>query len=190
MDDFYFFFSNFTNDTLSQVLSGYDGARLDRRLTQGATRVADGAFSGASVINRGPSTFLLGGIPSQGKTAKDVEDALRAEVARVAKEGVSDTELARVRTQWMASTVYERDSVFGQANDLGSNWILGLPLDANERMLDLLKTVTAAQVQDVAARYFSDEQLTVATLLPQPLTDADRAAQKRSAGQGKGGAVH
>ena len=175
---------------LSQVLSGYDGARLDRRLTQGATRVADGAFSGASVINRGPSTFLLGGIPSQGKTAKDVEDALRAEVARVAKEGVSDTELARVRTQWMASTVYERDSVFGQANDLGSNWILGLPLDANDRMLDLLKTVTAAQVQDVAARYFGDDQLTVATLLPQPLTDADRAAQKRSAGQGKDGAVH
>ena len=38
--------------------------------------------------------------------------------------------------------------------------------------------------------YFGDDQLTVATLLPQPLTDADRAAQKRSAGQGKDGAVH
>ena len=175
---------------LSQVLSGYDGARLDRRLTQGATRVADAAFSGASVVNRGPSTFMLGGVPSQGKTAKDVEAALRAEVARVAKDGVSDTELARVRTQWMASTVYERDSVFGQANDIGSNWVLGLPLDANERLLELLKTVTAAQVKDVAARYFGDGQLTVATLVPQPLTDADRAAQKRSAAQGKNGAMH
>ena len=175
---------------LSQLLSGYDGARLDRRLTQGATRVADAAFSGASVVSRGPAVFMLGGVPSQGKTAKDVEDALRAEVARIAKEGVSDAELARVRTQWQASTVYERDSVFGQANDLGSNWVLGLPLDANDQMLALLKTVTSAQVQDVAARYFGDDQLTVATLLPQPLTDADRAAQKRSAAQGKDGAVH
>ena len=119
-----------------------------------------------------------------------MEDALRAEVARVAKEGVSEAELARVRTQWQASTVYERDSVFGQANDLGSNWVLGLPLNTNDRLLALLKTVTPAQVQDVAARYFGDDQMTVATLLPQPLTDADRAAQKRSAGQGKDGAVH
>ena len=133
---------------------------------------------------------MLGGVPSQGKTAQDVEKALRAEVARIAKEGVSDAELARVRTQWMASTVYERDSVFGQANDLGSNWVVGMPLDSNERMLALLKTVTPAQVKDVAARYFGDDQLTVATLVPQPLTDADRAAQKRSAGQGAGGAVH
>ena len=175
---------------LSQVLSGYDGARLDRRLTQGPGRVADAAFSGASVVARGPSTFMLGGVPSQGKTAKDVEAALRAEVARIAKDGVSETELARVRTQWQASTVYERDSVFGQANDLGSNWVLGLPLDANDRLLALLKTVTTAQVQDVAKRYFGDDQLTVATLVPQPLTDADRAAQKRSAAQGKDGAVH
>ena len=175
---------------LSQVLSGYDGARLDRRLTQGPGRVADAAFSGASVVARGPSTFMLGGVPSQGKTAKDVEAALRAEVARIAKDGVSETELARVRTQWQASTVYERDSVFGQANDLGSNWVLGLPLDTNDRLLALLKTVTTAQVQDVAKRYFGDDQLTVATLVPQPLTDADRAAQKRSAAQGKDGAVH
>ena len=88
---------------------------------------------------------------------------------------------------WMGLLLW---SVFGQANDIGSNWVLGLPLDANERLLELLKTVTAAQVKDVAARYFGDGQLTVATLVPQPLTDADRAAQKRSAAQGKNGAMH
>ena len=175
---------------LGSVLSGYDGARLDRQLTQGANRVADATFSGASVVNRGPSTFLLGGVPSHGKTAKDVETALRAEVARVASEGVGEAELERVRTQWQASTVYERDSVFGQANDLGSNWVLGLPLDANDKLLALMKTVTAAQVQSVAARYFGDDQMTVATLVPQPLTDADRAAQKRSGAATKDGAVH
>ncbi|TQF07870.1 insulinase family protein, partial [Myxococcus llanfairpwllgwyngyllgogerychwyrndrobwllllantysiliogogogochensis] len=35
---------------LSGVLSGYDGARLERALSQGADRVADGADSGASVM--------------------------------------------------------------------------------------------------------------------------------------------
>ena len=162
---------------LSAVLSGYDGARLERALSQGPERVADSAGSSAMVTGRGPSLFLLSGVPADGKTAQQVEDALRAEVARVAREGVSEAELARVKTQWIASSVYQRDSVHEQAQDLGSNWVQGWPLDAEERLLALLRTVTPEQVQSVAARYFGDDQLTVATLLPQPLDPkAKRAA--------------
>ena len=50
---------------------------------------------------------MLSGVPAAGKTAQQVEDALRAEVTRVAKDGVSEAELNRVKTQWIASTVYE-----------------------------------------------------------------------------------
>ena len=159
---------------LSAVFSGYDGARLDRALTQGENRVADSASSSAMVTGRGPSLFMLSGVPAAGKTAQQVEDALRAEVARVAQGGVSEAELNRVKTQWIASTVYERDSVMSQAQELGGNWVQGFPLDANDRLLALLRTVTPAQVQAVAAKYFGDDQLTVGTLLPQPL-DAPRA---------------
>lgn len=159
---------------LSAVLNGYDGARLDRALTQGEQRVADSASSSAMVTGRGPSLFMLSGVPAAGKTAAQVEAALRAEVARVAREGINEAELARVKTQWIASTVYERDSVMSQAQELGGNWVQGFPLDANERLLALLRTVTAEQVQAVAGKYFGDDQLTVATLLPQPL-DAPRA---------------
>ncbi|MCW5320755.1 insulinase family protein [Verminephrobacter aporrectodeae subsp. tuberculatae] len=158
---------------LSAVLDGYSGARLDRALTQGEQRVADSANSAAMVMGRGPGLFMLSGVPAAGKTAQQVEDALRAEVARVAREGVGEAELARVKTQWIAASVYERDSVFSQAQELGSNWAQGFPLDARERLLALLRTVTSAQVQAVAAKYFGDDQLTVATLLPQPL-DAPR----------------
>ncbi len=159
---------------LSAVLNGYDGARLDRALTQGENRVADSASSSAMVTGRGPSLFMLTGVPTAGKTAAQVEAALRAEVARVARDGVSEAELARVKTQWIASTVYERDSVMSQAQELGGNWVQGFPLDANERLLVLLRTVTPDQVKAVAGRYFGDDQLTVATLLPQPL-DAKKA---------------
>ncbi len=154
---------------LSAVLSGYDGARLERALTQGAQRVADSADSGASVMGRGPSQFVLTGVPAQGKTARQVEDALRAELARVARDGVSAAELERVKTQWIAAKVYERDSVMRQAQSLGQHWVQGWPLDAEDRLLAQLRTVTPQQVQAVAQRYFGDDQLTVATLLPQPL---------------------
>lgn len=171
---------------LSAVLSGYDGARLERALSQGTDRVADTSGSSADVMGRGPSLFYLNGVPAQGKTAQQVEDALRAQVARVASEGVNAAELERVKTQWVASTVYQRDSLTSQASDLGSNWVLGLPLDTEERVLALLRSVTPEQVQDVAQRYFGDDQLTVATLAPQPL-DPNR---KRPAAPAAGDRMH
>ena len=154
---------------LSAVLDGYAGARLDRALTQGPDRVADSAGAYSGFIGRGPQLFVLDGVPAAGKSAEVVEAALRAQMARVAKDGVGEAELARVKTQWVASETYKRDSVMAQARELGSNWVQGLPLDASERIVARLQAVTAAQVQAVAARYFGDDQLTVATLRPLPL---------------------
>ncbi|MBJ2155488.1 M16 family metallopeptidase [Variovorax sp. IB41] len=154
---------------LSAVLDGYAGARLDRALTQGPDRVADSAGAYSGFIGRGPQLFVLDGVPAAGKSAEVVEAALRAQVARIAKDGVGEAELARVKTQWVASETYKRDSVMAQARELGSNWVQGLPLDASERIVARLQAVTAAQVQAVAAKYFGDDQLTVATLRPLPL---------------------
>lgn len=166
---------------LSAVLDGYSGARLDRALTQGNQRVADSAGAYNGLMGRGPQLFVLYGTPAQGRSAAEVEAALRAQVARVAQDGVSESELARVKTQWVASEVYKLDSVFNQARELGSYWAQGQPLDAGERTIARLRAVTAAQVQSVAARYFGDDQLTVATLLPQPV-QPNRPARTPPAG--------
>lgn len=154
---------------LDAVLSGYDGARLERALTQDKGHVADSADSYYSTLSRGPATFGLSGIPAKGKTVEQVEAALRAQVARVAKEGISQVELERVKAQWVAGAVYQQDSVFNQGRMAGANWAAGYPLDSNERLIARLRQVTAAQVQAVAAKYFGDDALTVATLIPQPL---------------------
>ncbi|MBD9400874.1 pitrilysin family protein [Comamonas sp. CMM02] len=164
---------------LSAVLDGYDGARLERALVQGQERVADSASSSASIMGRGPSVFVLSGVPAKGKTAAQLEQALRAQVQRVAKDGVQATELERVKTQWMASQVYERDSVMGQAQGLGNYWVMGMPTNADELLVKELMKITAADVQRVAQRYFGDDQMTVATLVPQPRAagQAPRPAQ-------------
>ncbi|VWX57326.1 Peptidase M16 [Burkholderiales bacterium 8X] len=161
---------------LAAVLDGYPGARLDRALTQGPTRVADsvGAYSG--LVGRGPQLFVLDGVPAAGQTPEAVEAALRAEVGKIAREGVGAAELARVKTQWVASETYKLDSVMSQARELGSNWIQGLPLDASKQIIDRLQAITAEQVQATAAKYFGDDQLTVATLRPLPV-DAQRRAR-------------
>ncbi len=166
---------------LAAVLDGYSGARLERALTQGGSPLADSAGASNGLWGRGPQLFTLSGVPAAGKTAEQVEAALRAEVARVAHEGVREAELTRVKTQWVASEVYKLDSVMNQARELGSYWVQGLPLDAGERLIARLRTVTAAQVQAVAAKYFGDDQLTVALLRPQPL-DPQRKPRTPPAG--------
>ncbi|ARV18519.1 putative zinc protease [Curvibacter sp. AEP1-3] len=158
---------------LSAVLSGYDGARLPRALTLSDKPVADEAGAYYGLTARGPQLFTLYGIPAVGKTATEVEAALRAQVALVAKDGVTEAELTRVKNRWVAGEVYKQDSVFNQARLLGVSWINGFPLGADQLLLERLRKVTAAQVQSVAAKYFGDDALTVATLLPQPV-DATR----------------
>ncbi|MDD0812274.1 pitrilysin family protein [Curvibacter sp. RS43] len=154
---------------LAAVLDGYPGARLERTLTQGERRVADSAGAYNGLMGRGPQMFVLDGVPTPGQSPEAVEAALRAQVKRVAEQGISEAELQRVKTQWVASEVYKLDSVFNQANELGRYWVQGMPLDASERLIQRLRQVSAAQVQSVAARYFGDDQLTVAILRPQPL---------------------
>ena len=68
----------------------------------------------------------------------------------------------------MAQAVYKRDSLFNQAREIGTYWVEGLPLDTSDRLIDLLRGVTAEQVKSVAQRYFGDDSLTVAHLLPLP----------------------
>jgi zinc protease len=166
---------------LAAILDGYPNARLVRALTQGENKLADDVGAYHSLTARGPKQFVLDGVPMPGKTTAQIEAALRAEVARIAREGVSEAELARVKTQWVSSQIYRLDSVFYQGRELGTYWSLGLPLDAGEQLIARLKTVTSAQVQAVAAKYFGDDALTVGTLLPQPIAP-NKKPRAKSAG--------
>lgn len=156
---------------LAAVLDGYDGARLNRHLVRD-TRLAVSAGASYDGSGRGPSLFYLDGVPAPGKTVAELEGALRAELQRIRDEGVSEAELARVKAQAVASRVYKRDSLMGQAMEIGYLESAGLSWRDEDRLLEGLRAVTTDEVQAVAKRYFSDDSLTVARLEPQPATAA------------------
>ncbi|NQW81536.1 MAG: insulinase family protein [Polaromonas sp.] len=166
---------------LSAVLDGYSGARLNRALTQGEGRVADSAGAYNGLLGRGPQVFVLDGVPAEGKAAQQVIDALRQQVTQIAQNGVNEAELNRVKTQWVAGEIYKLDALFSQVRELGSHWVNGFPLDASARLVARLRNISAAEVQSVAARYFGDDQLTQAVLVPQPL-DPNRKPRVPAAG--------
>lgn len=154
---------------LAGVLDGYPGARLSRRIVRDA-QVAVSAGAGYDGIGRGPSLFYMDGAPATGKTVDEVEAALRAELARIQTDGVAPDELARVKTQAVASRVYKRDSLMGQAMEIGMLESVGLSWRDESTMLEGIRSVTADEVQSVAQRYFADDRLTVAVLDPLPIT--------------------
>ena len=162
-------------DVLAAVLDGYDNARLPARLVR-TERVANAAGASYGSIERGPSMFTLDGVPAQGTTIEQLEQKLRAEVTRIATDGVSAAELKRVKTQLIASQIYKRDSIFGQAMEIGTMEMAGISSRQIDRIIEKLAAVTPAQVQAVAQKYFSDDQLTVASLVPLPLDQEKKTA--------------
>ncbi len=155
---------------LAAVLDGYPGARLERALVKGTgadgRRIADSAGASYGLMGRGPQVFSLTAVPAPGVTPEEAAAALRAEVTRIAREGVGEAELRRVLVQWTAGEVYKLDSLFNQARELGSQWATGMEVDMSERLMQRLRGVTPAQIQAVAARLFGDERLTTAVLVP------------------------
>ena len=159
---------------LAAVLDGYEGARLAKNVVRGS-RVAVSAGAGYDGTARGESLFVLDGAPAPGKTVADVEAALRGELARIQNEGVSEDELRRVKVQAVAAQVYKRDSLMGQAMEIGMDEMVGLSWKDDDYQLARLRAVTAAEVQAVTRKYFSDDGVTVARLDPLPVDPEARA---------------
>ncbi len=149
------------------MLDGHDAARFAKNLVRGS-KIAQSAGAGYDGTLRGEATFMLDGQPAEGRTVAELEAALRAEVKRVADEGVSPEELARVKTQTIASQVYKRDSMMAQAMEIGGIEAAGLGWRDIDKLLEKIRGVTAEEVQAVAKKYFGDDTLTVAVLDPLP----------------------
>lgn len=165
---------------LAGVLDGNESARLNKSLVR-EQQVAMGVGAGYDSTSRGPSLFTLEGTPASGKTVAELEAAIREQLQAVARDGVSEEELRRVRAQVTASEVYKLDSVFYQAMQIGQMESIGMSHQAIPMMLKKLQSVTAQQVQDVAREILQDDHLTVAVLDPQPLSNKPKHA---------GGAAH
>ncbi|MDR2209682.1 MAG: insulinase family protein [Azoarcus sp.] len=157
----------FALQMLGEILDGYDGARLNRRLVR-EQRIAVSAGAAYDGINRGPALFLLEGSPAPGQTIEALEAALQAELQRIRDEGVSEEELNRVKNQALAARIYSRDSLMGQAMEIGQLESTGLSWRDDIRLLAGLRAVTAEEVREVARRYFDDASLTTARLDPLP----------------------
>lgn len=155
-------------EMLAGVLDGHASARLPQVLVKNK-RIADEVGAGYDAIGRGPSLFVAEVVPAEGQSLAGAVAALKAELLRVAREGVSADELERVKSQLLASQVFQQDSLFYQAMLIGEWETAGLHWASRQRRYERLRAITPAQVQSVAKTYLVDDQLILAELDPLPV---------------------
>ena len=155
-------------DVLAGILDGGDSARLASELVRGKA-IAASASASYDGYDRLETLFLLSGTPATGHTIADLEKALLKQVERLQKKPATDKELDRVKAQIRAGKVYEQDSIFYQAMQIGILETVGLSWKNAEQYLERIEAVTAEQVQAVANKYLLQDRLTVAELVPQPI---------------------
>lgn len=162
-------------EILGGVLDGNEAARLNRALVR-EQRLASSTGANYDSVARGPGMFLLDGTPSEGKSVDGLEAGIREQVRDIVEKGVTEEELKRVKAQLIASEVFQRDSMFYQAMQIGSLETADVSYKSLDTQLKKLQDVTAEQVQAVAKKYLTDDNLTVAVLDPQSL-EHKQAAQ-------------
>jgi len=149
-------------DVLSEVLADGVNARLYRSL------VDKGLASNVSADNytlRDPYPLLIEATVAQGKTHDDVEKAIKASLAELVQNGISDEELKRAQQQLEVAVIRQRDGTYPYASSMGesiasTNWKWFLDY------IDNVKAVTKDDVRRVAATYLVPEHATVGWFLP------------------------
>src|SRR6266478_8108287 len=111
--------------------------------------------------------FYLTAILAAGKKPEDAEASLRAEIKKLQDAPVSAAELEKAKNQIITSELHQRETNLGKAQALGGAAVLlGDPNRVNTD-LERLQAVTAADVQRVAQKYFTDENRYVFYYLPE-----------------------
>ena len=153
-------------ELLSGLLDGGNSSRFSKNLVRGS-QIATSVSAGYSIYALHDSLFTISAIPSNGISMDDMEAAIIAQIKALQDELPTEDELARVKAQVVASSVFEQDSSFYQAMKIGIMETVGLGWQTKDEYVDRINAVTAEQVQQVARKYFVEDHLTVAELIPQ-----------------------
>ena len=152
-------------ELLTAVLDGYDNARLNRALVK-QEKVVNDVGVGYDMVSRGPELFVVNVSLAKGKTVTQAQSSIRRALEELKQKGILESELQRIKVRILSEQIYKRDSIFGQAMEIGSTEMAGFSWRDINYMLEKMQTITPEQVQAVAKKYLVDEGLTIAVLDP------------------------
>jgi len=150
-------------DLLSTILGDGRSSRLYRRVREQA-----GLAFGISAFSYTPGDPGLLGIDATVEPAR--RDATEELVLKILDEikqtGVTLDELAKARKISLSHHLGSLTTMRGQASDLGSNWFLTRNLNFTRDYLAAVQKITPDEIRRVAAKYLTNDNLTIVSLNP------------------------
>ena len=168
-------------DLLSTILGDGRSSRLYRRVREEAGLAF--SISAFSYTPGDPGLFGIDATVDAKKRDAAEQLALRI-VDEVKQAGVAADELDKAKKITLSHHLGALTTMRGQASDIGSNWLLTRDLNFSRQYLDAIQTVTLDDVKRVAAKYLTENNLTVVSLNPKgSLAGKTEAAKAPAAGE-------
>lgn len=152
-------------DVLDAVLSEGVTSRLYKRLVRDLKLAASVSTDAGTPGVRGANLFQVSATPLAPHTTGELETAIDEELGRLKREPVSAEELAKVLNNLDAGLLRALRSNSGLASQLAYFQVVAKDWRHVLAARDRIAAVTPADIQRVAAKYFTPSNRTVATLI-------------------------
>lgn len=160
------------------VLDGGLSARLESRLIreQGILTTVGTAYN---LLDRGDGLFLIQATPREGVSLTQAQQAIMAEISKLATDPIDADEISRAKTNTVTGLIYAQDSMQGQAQMIGSLQTIGLDDRLLASLPAKLDSVSVADIQAVSKTYLVPDNLTVMHIVP-PAAQGDAKSSTKT----------
>lgn len=123
-------------------------------------------FPGGDMGDLHPGLFTIYAYPKEGVGTIDIENAIYAELEKLANTPVEEKELTKIKNNIDANFIWGFYSNLGLSGSLADAQSIAHDWKYLIRFRDKLKAVTTEDIMRTAKKYFAKENRTVATLIP------------------------
>ncbi len=149
-------------DLLSSILSSGRTSRLYSSLVD-QQQLATQIWAGTGV-SFDPFLFTFYGVCGKNVTASQLEKGITNELNKIIKDGVTDKELQKVKNQKVMDFYHSMQTINGKANTIGTYELFFGDYKKLFNAPEEYNKVSAADIQKVAAKYFTNDNRTVGVL--------------------------
>jgi zinc protease len=154
-------------DLLMRIAASGSVSRLYKRLVIEQKKAASaGGWYSDSGLDDGRVAFYA--IGAEKVTPAELEAAMDGVIAELRETGVTQGELDRARSAYLAEFIYTQDSQSRMARHFGWRLATGMTVVDVEEWPERLKQVTAENIRDVARKYLVEKNSVTGILVPAP----------------------